>query len=76
MSKYSKMGKVAKCGSMDSKYFGDAEQFEKDVLEKVAATEDFKRKIKELILENPSLIEQRYNDVIKIMLEIRKEYIV
>ena len=35
MSKYSKYSKVAKNGSVDSKYFGNPDQFEKDIQAKI-----------------------------------------
>ena len=75
MSKYSKMSKIAKQGAVDSKYFGNKEQFEKDIEEKIQKTNDFKNKIKELILSDPNLIEQRCNNVVSVILEIKKEYL-
>ena len=75
MSRYSKLGKVAKCGSVDSKYFNNANQFEKDVQDKLDRTKEFKDNIRGLILDNPNLIEQRYYEALEVMLELRKEYI-
>ncbi|MGL4801951.1 MAG: hypothetical protein ACRC18_06770 [Cetobacterium sp.] len=74
MSRYSKMGKVAKRGAVDSKYFGNMEQFDKDVQDKIDNSNRFKSKVRELILEDPNLIEQRYYELIETMLEIKKEY--
>ena len=74
MSKYSQMGKVAKNGAVDSKYFSNVDRFEQDVQEKIESTNNFKSKIKELVIENPNLIEQRYHNVIEVMLDIKKEF--
>ena len=74
MSKYSKAIKVAKCGAVDSKYFGATDKFEKDVQAKIDKTEEFKNKIRELILDDPNLIEQRYNNVICVLKDIKEEF--
>ena len=74
MSRYSKMGKVAKNGAVDSKYFGNPEQFEKDIQDKIDRSNKFKDDVRKLILEDPNLIEQRYYELIETMLEIKKEY--
>lgn len=74
MSKYSKMGKVAKVGAVDSKYFSNLEQFDIDVQAKIDKTEQFKNQIKELILQDPNLIEQRINNTVKLLLDLKKEY--
>lgn len=74
MSKYSKLSKVAKSGAVDSKYFNNFEQFDKDVQAKIIKTKEFKTKIKELILEDPNLIEQRVQNVVNVLLEIKKEF--
>ncbi|AYE35291.1 hypothetical protein [Clostridium septicum] len=57
MSRYSNTSKVAKCGAVDSKYFRNTDKFEKDVQAKIDKTEEFKNKIRELILLDPNLIE-------------------
>lgn len=75
MSRYSKLGKVAKCGSVDSKYFNNTNQFEKDIQDKLDKSKEFKDSIRSLILDNPSILEQRYYEVLEVMLDIRKEYI-
>ena len=75
MSKYSKMSRLAKNGAVDSKYFGNIEQFEEDVQAKIDKTNEFKRKIKELILDDPNLIEQRCNNAVSVILEIKKEFL-
>jgi hypothetical protein len=74
MSRYSKTGKLAKCGSMDSKYFGNMEQFEKDIQDRIDKAEQFKKTLKELILKDPSMIETRVRNAIDVLLEIKKEY--
>lgn len=74
MSRYSQMSKVAKNGAVDSKYFGNIDRFEQDIQEKIEKTDNFKSKIRELIIENPNLIEQRYHNVIEVMLDIKKEF--
>ena len=74
MSRYSSYGKVAKNGAVDSKYFGNADKFEEDVRTKIENTNKFKKKVREIIIENPSLIEQRYFDVIEVLKEIKKEF--
>lgn len=74
MSKYSKLSKVAKSGAVDSKYFNNFEQFDKDVQAKIIKTKEFKTKIRELILEDPNLIEQRVQNLVNVLLEIKKEF--
>lgn len=75
MSKYSKVGKVAPCGSIDSKYFKKSNQFYEDVSRKIQATNEFQEKIRDLILDNPNLIEQRYDNTIDVLLEIKEKYL-
>ena len=74
MSKYSKTGKVAKAGAVDSKYFGDMEQFEADIVKKLNESKEFKTDLRELIIKGPSKIEQRYNEAIEVLLEIKEKY--
>ena len=45
-----------------------------NIQEKIEKTDNFKSKIRELIIENPNLIEQRYHNVIEVMLDIKKEF--
>ena len=73
MSKYSKLGKVAKTGAVDSKYFNNSNKFEEDIMLKTEATSKFKDNIRQLILENPNLIEQRYFNTIEVLKEIKEE---
>ena len=74
MSRYSSTSKVAKCGAVDSKYFGATDKFEKDVQAKIDKTEEFKNKIRELILLDPNLIEQRYYNTILVLIELKEEF--
>ena len=74
MSMYSQMSKISKNGAVDSKYFCNLDRFEQDIQEKIEKTDKFKSKIRELIIENPNLIEQRYHNVIEVMLDIKKEF--
>lgn len=68
------MPEVRKCGAHDSKYFGDPNGLDRDVSEKVAKTEEFKSNVRKLVLEDPNKIEQRYNNIIEVLLEIKKEF--
>lgn len=74
MSKYSKNGQVAKCDSVDSKYFSNLDKFEEDINSKLESTRKFKDNIKQLILENPNLIEQRYYNTIEVLKELKEEF--
>lgn len=78
MSKYAKMGKVAKCGAPDSKYCGNLESFDKDIEEKQRQGELLREKIsttlKDLILSDPVKAENTYHLVIQEMIKIKEEY--
>ena len=74
MSRYSKVCKVAKSGAVDSKYFNNFEQFDKDVQTKIDKTNEFKSKIRALVLEDPNLIEQRINNAVSELLKIKREF--
>lgn len=74
MSRYSKYGEVAKAGAVDSKYFKNLDKFEEDVARKIETTNKFKENIRELILENPNLIEQRYFNTIEVLKELKEEF--
>ena len=73
MNKY-RVGQVPRCGAMDSKYFSNPQQFDKDMQQHKYEAEQFKSEIKALIIDNPSKISDRYNQVISVMLEIKTEY--
>lgn len=69
-----RVGQVPKCGAMDSKYFGNPEQFEKDIQERKEATAAFKAKIRELILEDPGHMEERIKHTVAELIDIKSEY--
>ena len=73
MSKYSKLGRVAKAGAVDSKYFSNSDKFEEDINTKLEATRKFKDNIRQLILENPNLIEQRYFNTVEVLKDLKEE---
>lgn len=73
MSRYSKVGKVSKCGSVDSKYFNNNEKFNEDIQSKIDKANDFKTKIRALVLEDPNLIEYRINLIVSELLKIKRE---
>lgn len=74
MSRYSKTGRVAKCGSMDSKYFGNPEQFEKDIQKKEAYRQKVKESIRQIVLQDPSRMDQRFRIAIDVLKEIKEEF--
>lgn len=73
MNRY-KVGQVPKCGAMDSKYFGNPHQFDKDMQKHSLETELFKSNLRSLIIAEPEKIKDRYNQAISTMLEIKTEY--
>ena len=75
MSKYTVMGKVAKCGSVDSKYFNKYNKFDEDIQSKIKETEDFRIKLRNMICENPNYIEQKFNIAVNELLNIKKEFL-
>lgn len=74
MSRYSRFSKNAKCGSVDSKYFGNINKFEEDVAIKIQKTNEFKKHIRELIFEEPDKMEQRIRNIIEVLKEIKEEF--
>lgn len=66
--------KSHKCGSADSKYFGNLNQFERDIEEKIREHEETKAKVREIILADPSKMDLRYRDVLNAVKEIRDEF--
>lgn len=74
MSRYSKVSKVAKGGAVDSKYFNNCEQFEKDIQAKIDKANEFRTKIRALVLEDPNLIEHRINLTVSELLKIKREF--
>lgn len=67
--------KVARCGSPDSKYMSDPNQFDKDIQTKLNEKKEFKSKLRNLILENPSKLEDRYYQAIQVLKQIKEEYL-
>lgn len=74
MSKYVQMSKISKAGSVDSKYFGDLNGLDRDVNKKIKNTEEFKARLRELVLEDPNKIEQRYHNSIEVLLELKERF--
>lgn len=75
MSRYSKIGSIAPCGSADSKYFGKGtNKLEFDIALKQAKRELFKKQVKELILNNPAEMDLRYGDTIEVLKELKEQY--
>ena len=66
--------KVPKCGAMDSKYFSNPQQFDRDVQRHAYETAQFKSDLKALIASNPNKVKDRYNQAISVMLDIKQEY--
>ena len=74
MSRYSRFSKNAKCGSVDSKYFGNINKFEEDITIKMQKTNEFKINIRKLILKEPDKMEQRISNTIEVLKEIKEEF--
>lgn len=74
MSKYSKYGVVARCGSADSKYTGRPNGLDENVAAKELEHNTCKQKIKDIVLSNPSKMGLRYWDVIEALKELKEEY--
>ena len=53
MSKYSKIGKLAKCGSHDSKYMSRPSGLDEDVQNKKLEHDTCKQAIRDIILSDP-----------------------
>ncbi len=73
MSKYSKIGKLAKCGSHDSKYMSRPNGLDEDAQNKKLEHEACKQAIRDIILSDPSKMDLRYNDAIEALIEIKEE---
>lgn len=69
-----RVGQVPRCGAMDSKYFSNPQQFEKDMLKHAYDTEQFKEELKALIASNPNKVKDRYNQAVGVMLDIKREF--
>lgn len=75
MSKYTIIGKIAKCGSVDSKYFAKYNKFDEDIQDKIKEAEAFRVKLRNMICENPNLIEQKFNIAVNELLNIKKDFL-
>ena len=74
MSKYSKLGRVAKCGSPDSKYMSRPNALEDDINAKIREHEAFKSLVRHLVIREPAKMELRYRDLIDVAMEIKQEF--
>lgn len=74
MSRYSKLGRVAKCGSPDSKYMSRPNALEEDVNAKIREHEAFKSLVRHMVIREPAKIELRYRDLIDVALELKQEF--
>jgi hypothetical protein len=66
--------KVPKCGAMDSKYWNQPGQLEKDVEQHQLDSELFRRRVRNLILEDPGKMDIRYHQVIEELRNIKDEF--
>lgn len=66
--------KPAKQGAVDSKYFNNFEQFNKDIHDKREKTEEFKDRLRALLLEQPGLMQQRYYNALDVLIAIKYEF--
>ena len=74
MSKYSKMGKLAKCGSHDSKYMGRPNGLDEDVQKKINEANKLECDLRELFINSPGRLEFKYEKAIEVFLGIKKEF--
>lgn len=74
MSRYSKLGRVAKCGSADSKYMSKANTLEDDVKVHMSESDAFKSLVKHLVIREPGKMDLRYKDLIDIAMELKREF--
>lgn len=66
--------KPAKCGAADSKYFSNPGQFDKDVEINKAESEEFKKRVRNLLLEEPTKVKQRYHEAIDALISLKSEF--
>lgn len=74
MSKYSKLGRVAKCGSSDSKYMSKANALDEDIQAKRSEHEAFKSLVRHLVIREPAKMDLRYRDLIDVAMELKQEF--
>lgn len=59
---------------MDSKYFANQQQFERDVQKYEYEKEQLKDNLRVLIMVDPAKMEDRYRQAVSVMLEIKREF--
>lgn len=74
MSKYSKLGRVAKCGSPDSKYMSNPNGLDEDVNAKQIEYEKFRMQVRRLVTKEPGKVDVRYKELITVALELKQEF--
>lgn len=74
MSKYSKLGRVAKCGSPDSKYMSGLNTLEQDLAKKEIEHRTFKEMIRHLVVMDPSKMDLRFKDLLDVARELKQEF--
>lgn len=74
MSRYAKMGKLAKCGSHDSKYMSRPNGLDEDVQKKINEGNKFAADLRELFINSPGRLEFKYEKAIEVFLGIKKEF--
>ena len=69
------MKKVNKrCGAADSKYFGNLDQFERDIEKHKRGREKLKEEIREIVLREPGHMEERIHVICEALREIKEEF--
>ncbi|MBP3887636.1 MAG: hypothetical protein J6F30_08285 [Cellulosilyticum sp.] len=74
MSKYSKLGRVAKCGSADSKYMSKANTLDEDIEAKRNEHEVFKSLVRHLVISEPAKMDLRFKDLLDVARELKQEF--
>lgn len=70
--------KVKRCGSVDSKYFGNLNKFDEDIKKNQESynrrTEEIKTKVESFLVQDPNYIEENYRILIDVVKEIKEKY--
>ena len=74
VSRYANYGRVAKCGSPDSKYMGRPNGLDEDVKRKISEARSFEEDLKDLVLNSPGRLEFKYSLAIQVFLELKEEF--
>lgn len=74
VSRYSKYGRVAKCGSPDSKYMSRPNGLDEDIQNKTNEANKFESDLRELFINSPGRLEFKYEKAIEVFLGIKKEF--